>query len=135
MTFTVRKAPCSSCPYRRDVPSGVWDASEYDKLPGYDGDIGEQIEAGATGLFFCHRTPGFMCAGWAGCHDTGNLIAYRLHWRLVDMDNLLDYVSPVPLFSSGTEAAAHGMRDVEDPGPEAQAKGEELMRVIARRKA
>lgn len=23
---------CESCPYRRDVPSGIWDRSEYAKL-------------------------------------------------------------------------------------------------------
>jgi hypothetical protein len=27
-----RRRPCSSCPYRRDVPSGLWSAEEYDKL-------------------------------------------------------------------------------------------------------
>nr|WP_280343300.1 DUF6283 family protein [Nocardia neocaledoniensis] len=27
--------PCVSCPYRRDVPSGVWDFGEYEKLRGY----------------------------------------------------------------------------------------------------
>ena len=30
------KSPCGSCPYRQDVPSGVWAASEYEKLPAYD---------------------------------------------------------------------------------------------------
>jgi hypothetical protein len=28
----------------------------------------------------------------------------------------LDYESPVPLFSSGAEAAAHGKAEVSDPG-------------------
>jgi uncharacterized protein DUF6283 len=27
-----RRRPCPSCPYRRDVPSGLWDTCEYDKL-------------------------------------------------------------------------------------------------------
>jgi hypothetical protein len=32
------KYPCPSCPYRKDVPSGVWAPEEYDKLPAYDND-------------------------------------------------------------------------------------------------
>ena len=28
----VRSQPCSSCPYRKDVPSGVWAHHEYEKL-------------------------------------------------------------------------------------------------------
>ena len=31
----------------------------------------------------------------------------------------IDYVSPIPLFSSGAEAAAHGMSEILDPGPDA----------------
>lgn len=27
-----RTEPCETCPYRRDVPSGVWSADEYRKL-------------------------------------------------------------------------------------------------------
>lgn len=32
----------------------------------------------------------------------------------------MDYVSPVPLFASGAEAAAHGMRDIDAPGARAR---------------
>ena len=67
--IAVRKTPCPSCPYRRDVPSGIWDASEYDKLPGYDGDVPDQLTAGAFGLFHCHSQQENLCAGWVGCHD------------------------------------------------------------------
>lgn len=132
--ITVRQSPCSSCPYRRDVPSGIWAVSEYEKLPGYDGETWTQAEAGATGLFSCHRTPDFLCAGWVGCHDMHSVLALRLHWRLVDVNAVIDYVSPVPLFSSGAEAAAHGMRDIDEPGEAAQAKVEQLGGIVARRK-
>lgn len=42
--LTPRKTPCASCPYRKDVPSGVWEASEYEKLrhgrgPGPERDV------------------------------------------------------------------------------------------------
>jgi hypothetical protein len=55
--ITVRKRPCPTCPYRRDVPSGIWQASEYSKLPRYDNDVPDQLAAGATGLFYCHSAP------------------------------------------------------------------------------
>ena len=60
------KAPrvlCASCPYRKDVPSGIWEQSEYDKLPKYDGETWEQ--AGA--LFMCHLRDGCLCGGWLAC--------------------------------------------------------------------
>ena len=135
-TFGLRAKPCSSCPYRCDVPSGIWAESEYDKLPGYDGDTGQQIIAGATGLFCCHQTPDFLCAGWVGCHDMRHAAAVRLHWREIgNMGALLNYVSPVPLFSSGAEAALHGMRDLAHPSSEARAKIDQLLRIVARRKS
>jgi len=110
------KAPCGTCPYRTDVPAGIWAASEYAKLPGYDGETIEQLLAGATRLFFCHQNDGHLCAGWAGCHDTDELLALRLHEVAPET---FGYVSPVPLFSSGAEAAAHGMSGVDNPGDDA----------------
>lgn len=129
---TVRKCPCSTCPYRRDVPSGIWEASEYDKLPGYDDDVPDQAVAGATGLFRCHRTPGFLCAGWVGCHDMGSSLAVRLHHRDID-PAVYEYASPVPLFASGAEAAEHGKRDLPAPGPAAVRKARQLRRLQGRR--
>jgi hypothetical protein len=124
---TVRNRPCPSCPYRRDVPSGIWEAEEYGKLPGYDGDVPDQLMAGATGLFRCHSQPVSLCAGWVGCHDMASNLAVRLHARDVD-PAVYGYVSPVPLFASGAEAAAHGMRDLPAPGPEARRKIKQLLR-------
>lgn len=120
-------APCGTCPYRRDVPSGVWDSSEYAKLPGYDGEIIDQLTAGALGLFFCHQNDGHLCAGWAGCHNMNHTLATRLH----DVDpSTFNYVSPVPLFGSGAEAAKHGLRDVDNPSPEALRAIEKLERKL-----
>lgn len=113
------KNPCGSCPYRRDVPSGVWHPSEYAKLPEYDKSTAEQ----PPGVFLCHQQDGRMCAGWVGCHDQQNLLALRF-WALNgadpdDVDEVLDYTTEVPLFDSGAEAAEHGMAEVETPGPKA----------------
>lgn len=110
-------APCGSCPYRRDVPAGVWHASEYEKLRRYDGGTVEQLIAGGTGLFFCHQNDGHLCAGWVGCHDMGEAVAVRL--SPVD-PSTFTYESPIPLFGSGAEAAEHGLSGVADPDEKAR---------------
>lgn len=128
--------PCSSCPYRRDVPSGVWHADEYDKLREYDKELPEQPLA----LFQCHQTDAEsdlrrLCAGWAGCHGK-NLLALRLALiqnRITPaiFEATIGYRSPTPLFESGTEAAEHGQRDIHNPGTAAV----HTMAKISRRRA
>ena len=106
--------PCGSCPYRKDVPSGVWAEEEYDKLPPYDNDTPEQ----PFGLFFCHQQDGHLCAGWVGCHDMDHNLAIRLHAGNMsdeDLEALATYESPVPLFESGAQACEHGKRDIDHP--------------------
>lgn len=107
------KVPCKSCPYRKDVPSGVWAAEEYDKLPSYDGEIVEQLMKGGTALFLCHQQNNALCSGWLGCHGPENLVALRLHHEHVRPE-VFEYESPIPLFSSGVEAAEHGKRDIDN---------------------
>jgi hypothetical protein len=116
-TSAPARYPCASCPYRRDVPSGVWSEEEYDKLPRYDGETGEQLPA----AFFCHQQNGRLCSGWVGCHDMAESFGLRIAALQgvvseEDFEAALDYVCPVPLFASGAEAAAHGMAEVEEPG-------------------
>lgn len=117
--------PCDSCPYRRDVPSGIWTHHEYEKLRHYDAPTPEQ----PTALFQCHQTDRDsdirrMCAGWAGCHDGAHLLALRI--ALLDgridastHQAAVEYVSPVPLFASGREAAAHGQASIDQPNDDA----------------
>ena len=128
---TVRAKPCPTCPYRLDAPSGLWDASEYEKLSGFDGDVPDQLAAGALHVFLCHSTPGFLCAGWVSCHDVDNLLAVRLNHRRID-PAVYEYVSPVPLHASGAAAAEHGMRDLPEPGPEARIAARKLLRQAGR---
>lgn len=124
VTPTVRgpaPRPCDSCPYRRDVPSGIWAASEYAKLPHYD----EATPFQPTRLFLCHQQTRRVCAGWAGCHDGGHLLALRRaaadgQMSAADLGATIGYVSPVPLFASGTEAAGHGMAEIESPSAAAR---------------
>lgn len=126
--ITPRRRPCSTCPYRRDVPSGIWDAHEYDKLPSYDGSTTEQVMAGAFALFFCHTADGSLCAGWVGCHDMAENLAIRMVAENIDYDAVLQYQSPVPLFGSGAEAAEHGKREISNPSPAACAKIQRLLK-------
>jgi len=127
--------PCTYCPYRRDVPSGVWSAEEYAKLAAYDRPTAEQPPR----VFRCHvhdrdseqRT---TCAGWAGCHDGDELMALRVGTMTGEItvetaEAIRDYVSPVPLFASGAEAAVHGMREILSPGPEALAAMDKIERI------
>ncbi|WP_438453364.1 DUF6283 family protein [Streptomyces asiaticus] len=116
--------PCNSCPYRRDAPSGIWAQEEYDKLRRYDAPTPDQPQA----LFQCHQADGDsdarrICAGWAGCHG-GHLLALRiavLEGRIEASTYRAasEYVSPVPLFASGREAAAHGQAGIDHPSDEA----------------
>lgn len=119
-------APCASCPYRRDAPSGLWAAEEYAKLVRYDADTAGQ----PPNLFLCHQTSAGdprarLCAGWVGCHGDG-LLALRLAAARggIDPDTATEafrYSTTVALFDSGAAAAAHGIRDIAVPGPAAQA--------------
>ena len=120
--LTVAKAPCISCPYRLDVPSGVWAASEYDKLPAYDAPPVVQVTNGALARFDCHQQNGKLCAGWVGCHGADNLMALRVAGFSREIaEEVWAYESPVPLFLSGAEAAAHGKRQIDRPGRAARA--------------
>ena len=131
--LTCAKTPCVTCPYSRDVPSGVWAASEYAKLLAYDGSMADQAVNGGGPVFDCHQDNGKLCAGWVGCHGAINLLALRLTRITVDPD-LWKYKSPVKLFASGAAAAEHGMRAIKRPGQRARYYVTALLRKRARRK-
>lgn len=108
--ITVRPRPCATCPYRKDVPPGVWHESEYEKLIAYDGETWEQPPS----VFMCHTSRDQSCAGWVGCHDMENNLAIRVNHAKLSIEEFIRYECPVPLFASGTEAAEHGMREPEE---------------------
>lgn len=122
-----RKRPCASCPYRRHAPSGVWSREEYEKLPRYDGDIPEQE---SSRLFMCHLQDGCLCSGWLGHRDPNELLAIRIALVQGRVDgDALEYTTDVPLFESGAAAAEHGLRDLAEPDPKAQAVIEKITRL------
>jgi hypothetical protein len=107
-----RVTPCATCPYRKNVPSGIWHEEEYAKLPEYDRDTQDQpIEA-----FGCHQKDGAICAGWLGYGEPYDLLAVRLGIAMGTLDpSCGSYTTTVPLHESGTAAAEHGLRDLLDP--------------------
>ena len=116
MKMNVDKNPCTSCPYRRDTPHGVWDATEYAKLPAYDTD-----ESFAT--FLCHHSPfrdgETACRGWLTVH--ADSIAVRLAMCAGKITpEQRDAKVTVPLFRTGLSAATAGMRGVNRPGRRAR---------------
>lgn len=109
--------PCGSCPYRKDVPSGVWDEEEYAKLPLYDKPLPEQPPS----VFMCHQQNGRLCSGWVACHDMEESMGLRIAIicdRIVpdDIDPIFDYTTPIEVFASGAEAAEHGRAEIMAPG-------------------
>lgn len=126
-----RPAPCVSCPYRRDVPSGVWSAEEYARLPAYDNPTWGQDR----GVFCCHQQDGHLCAGWVAVHDMTESLGLRLAVLTGvidadDLDEIIDYTTDVELFSSGAEACAHGLDEIYEPSIPARKMVDRLKRKL-----
>lgn len=115
-------SPCKTCPYRRDVPSGIWAPDEYAKLPKYDAETFGQPSA----LFMCHTSQGGLCTGWLQSHANRghrfDLLALRLARNLdhkaVSAVCLMEPL--VKLFKTGAAAARHGMKAISNPSPRAK---------------
>lgn len=122
-----RVSPCATCPYRRDVASGVWDAEEYAKLPRYD----EETFAQPVEVFCCHSDPACLCAGWVAHWESYELLALRIGIARGTVDpESMRYRTDVPLFASGMAAAEHGIADIEAPSEAAYAA---IMKIRRRR--
>jgi Family of unknown function (DUF6283) len=123
---TVRSQACSACPYRKDCPSGLWAAHEYNKLRDYDNITPDQPWA----PFMCHATPDHLCHGWAVVHTNRGHEYDLLALRMIGYPEVPE--PSVPLFASGNEAANHGQKDIEAPSAEAIATAERLVRKFPR---
>lgn len=121
----IRSQACSACPYRCDVPAGVWSEEDYAKLPPYDVETFDQPTAG----FACHATPDHLCHGWAvvGGHD---LLALRL--ASLGGPGLQIPTPSTDLWETHTQAAEHGLSGVAEPGAEAVEVGQRLIRKYER---
>lgn len=125
LSLVVAPNPCASCPYRRDVPSGIWDPSEYAKLSAYDADTGDQ----PWQAFGCHRDDGRLCAGWLGHRRPQDLLAVRIGVTSNSYPaTIMRYRTDVPLFGTGAEAAEHGLSAVSAPDPDAVQAAAKIVR-------
>jgi len=123
----IRSMPCGSCPYRIDVPSGLWARDEYEKLRLYDAPTGDQPLA----VFACHATPESLCHGWAVVHTSRGHEFDLLALRFWPTEGPIPPAG-VPLFTSGNEAADHGQTEIETPSAAATAAMERLTRKYPR---
>lgn len=141
--YDVARRPCSSCPYRRDTPPGVWAPEEYERLAAWDRPMHEQ----PRGVFLCHTNddvavaddaggdgsarpvcgsrggavPLMLCRGWVDVHGA-DALGVRLATVRGDLDPaVLDEEPAVEVYGSGSEAAAAGIAGVESPSEEAVA--------------
>ena len=129
MTLAVDKSPCSTCPYRRDVPSGLWHSEEYEKLRKYDDDVGGGVPSLST--FLCHQSNvtgrETACKGWLMVHRDSVAVRLAVIQGKVEFPECFEPTN-VPLFGSGGEAADHGEREIENPGEKAVSAAERLLR-------
>lgn len=123
--------PCVTCPYRKDVPSGIWHEEEYEKLVRYDAPTMQQ----PAKLFMCHSQPDGLCTGWVQSHadrdHAFDLLALRLNWRQCDVEALktVSQSEPaVPLFKTGAAAMWHGMKKIKKPDEKAAQAIEQIER-------
>ena len=115
--------PCSSCPYRKDVPPGVWHETEYVKLLEYSPDpFSDQLPF--LGTFLCHQTNATgretVCKGWLWVERES--LAVRL--GMMQRDEFAPeevYRKPqVELYETGAAACAAGLSGIEAPSPAAR---------------
>jgi len=107
----VPKAPCTTCPYVRATPPGVWHPDEYSKLPAYDVD-----HPPALAVFHCHQENATgvptVCRGWLGVHADSVAVRFAQARGVLDPADVHAIpLEPDPtLYASGHEAAAAGLR-------------------------
>lgn len=112
----VAEHPCSSCPYRRDVPSGIWAREEYEKLRAYD-------DNNVFGVFLCHHSPSMdrdaVCRGWLVVHADSVAVRLAVCQGIIRRE---DYGRPcdTPLYKTGNAAANAGIKGIKRPGIKAR---------------
>lgn len=120
MTATIFRAPCKSCPYRQDVPSGIWEKEEYDKILPYDNPTMFQPPT----MFMCHQQDGSVCRGWLDCHGD-QLLGLRLACARgdiapEDVSRAFEEGPAVPVFKTADLASRHGRKAIEKPSKKAK---------------
>lgn len=121
-TLRTPATPCASCPYRKDVPSGVWDWEEYEKLRQYDEDPTDPTRA-IGHVFLCHQpieNRQAVCRGWVEVHYDTIPVRMAMASGAVDPATVQEPPPGVELFESGAAAADHGQAEIETPCDDAR---------------
>lgn len=126
--------PCASCPYRKDVPHGIWHPTEYAKLRTYDDGF---QEIPALGVFLCHasnfKDRDSVCRGWLSVHCDS--VAVRLGVITGQIPPEAPFAKvKAKLFKTGKAAADAGMRAINRPGKAARKMIDKLGSAIERGK-
>ncbi len=128
MTLHMAARPCSTCPYRRDTPPGIWSADEYRKLPQYD-DAYQPVPALA--VFRCHQQNGTgvptVCRGWLAVHPDSPAVRLAIltgELTRAQRDTPVD----VALYDSGQEACLAGLAAIARPSTKALRAQARLLR-------
>jgi hypothetical protein len=138
MKLEVPTSPCTSCPYRKDTPPGVWHEDEYNKLALYDGHF--QVKGSNVSdfelqnvppliVFLCHHSPTIsrdaVCRGWLTVHSESIAVRLAMMNGQVTPEEVYADVKE-ELYASGAEAAKAGKKGIKRPS----AKAVRLMRKI-----
>lgn len=132
----VAPTPCTTCPYRRDTPPGIWHPEEYQKLPLYDGGGGMPYLA----TFHCHQEGEIgrptVCRGWLSVHANSPAVRMACFSGLISKEDMatIPYEAEPGLYADGAEACRAGMRGVRRPGKRARQAIGKLKRRKARAK-
>lgn len=110
--------PCATCPYRKDTPPGIWDRSEYEKLPAWDGTEMHEMN---TAVFMCHSAniggEKRACRGWLEVHSENKGVRINMITGRITMNKTTP--TDVPLYDSGAQARRAGIRGVKRPSEKA----------------
>jgi hypothetical protein len=133
---------CSSCPYLRSHPSGVWSRDEYEKLRLYD--TGHEVPCpNADGTpatvrvpelatFWCHQTnrtgQPTACRGWLSAHRSHAAVNLAMAFGAIRPEDIPTEDESDIYFQTGTEAAENGLRDIDAPDTEACEMAERLVK-------
>ena len=82
----VERTPCSSCPYRQDVPTGVWDPQHFLDV------LKADAEPFRGAMWGCHKyvkkEEQSFCAGWLLDQRRRNFPSIQLRLRMMTDDAL-----------------------------------------------
>lgn len=136
--YHILPQPCSTCPYAKATPPGIWHPEEYEKLPRYDereltldDDVRPLLRP-----FGCHNRAverDTLCRGWLSVH--GDSLAVRvliLEGKIKPSD--VPPENEPGLYASGREACDAGLAGCQGRLlPEAEAAQNKITRTRAKR--